>query len=87
VACYEIEVVTGSQADAGTSARVYVELCGENVTSGDHRLMYRQPGDGGAGRTAFASAAVDRFKLHCQPLGDLVKVCGESWLHAQLSSI
>ncbi len=70
VACYEIEVETGRQPDAGTTSRVYIELCGEMGSSGEHRLMYRED----AGRTAFDSGAMDRFKLHCRPLGDLLKV-------------
>ena len=70
VECYEIEVVTGSKAGAGTTARVYLELVGDGGASGEHRLMYRE----GAGRAAFAASATDAFKLHCRPLGDLRKV-------------
>ena len=60
VVCYEIEVVTGSQPDAGTTASVYVE----------HRLMYRE----GSGRTAFCPGATDAFHLHSRNLGPLHKV-------------
>jgi hypothetical protein len=70
VECYDIEVVTGSQAGAGTTASVYLELCGEGGASGEHRLMYREA----AGRAAFAAGATDAFKLHCCPLGNLLKV-------------
>ena len=70
VECYDIEVVTGSQAGAGTTAHVYLELCGEGGASGEHRLMYREA----AGRAAFAAGATDAFKLHCCPLGNLLKV-------------
>jgi hypothetical protein len=73
VACYEIEVETGGHPEAGTTARVYLELCGEGGTSGDHRLMYAA--DGAAQpRTAFLGGATDRFRLHCRPLGELLKV-------------
>jgi hypothetical protein len=76
VVCYEIEVETGGQAGAGTTARVYLELCGGSGSSGDHRLMYRDEGGTvpSGPRTAFREGATDRFKLHCQPLGPLVKV-------------
>lgn len=74
VVCYEIEVATGSQPDAGTTACVYVELCGAAGSSGEHRLMYRE----GSGRTAFCAGATDSFRLHCRELGPLHKV-GWSW--------
>lgn len=70
VVCYEIEVVTGSQPDAGTTASVYVELCGAAGSSGEHRLMYRE----GSGRTAFCPGATDAFRLHSRDLGPLHKV-------------
>ncbi|PRW59715.1 lipoxygenase homology domain-containing 1 isoform A [Chlorella sorokiniana] len=70
VVCYEIEVLTGSQPDAGTTASVYVELCGAAGSSGEHRLMYRE----GSGRTAFCPGATDTFRLHCRELGPLHKV-------------
>lgn len=71
VACYELELATGSHPEAGTTAKVYLELCGEGGSSGEHRLMYRE----GASppRPAFAAGAVDAFRLHCSPLGHLVK--------------
>jgi len=74
VVCYDIEVVTGSQPDAGTTSRVYLELCGLAGSSGEHRLMYRE----GAGRCAFVAGATDAFKLHCRPLRELFKAraCG-----------
>ena len=70
--CYEIEVATGSQPDAGTTASVYVELCGAAGSSGEHRLMYRE----GSGRTAFCPGATDAFRLHTRDLGPLHKVVG-----------
>ncbi|KAL4458577.1 hypothetical protein ABPG75_013442 [Micractinium tetrahymenae] len=70
VACYDIEVVTGPLPGAGTTSRVYLELVGAAGSSGEHRLMYRE----GSGRTAFAAGATDAFRLHCAPLGQLLKV-------------
>lgn len=75
VACYEIQVVTGSQPDAGTTAHVYLELCGAGGSSGEHRLMYRE-----GGRMAFATGATDAFRLHCRPLGPLIKVRDGGWV-------
>lgn len=70
VVCYDIEVVTGCQPGAGTTSKVYLELVGSGGSSGEHRLMYRQ----GSGRTAFVAGATDAFRLHCAPLGKLLKV-------------
>ena len=66
---YELQVVTGGCEGAGTSARVFIELCGEAARSGEHRLLFR-----GASRAPFQRGATDGFRLHCQPLGGLRKV-------------
>ena len=62
---------TGRQEGAGTSARVYLELCGAEGSSGEHRLVKR--GGGGGSAAAFQAGAVDAFRLHCAPLGRLLK--------------
>mgnify|MGYP001810776833 CR=1 FL=1 len=81
VSCYEIEVVTGRQPEAGTTSRVYLELCGAAGSSGEHRLTY---GDERAARAAFSAGATDSFRLHCAPLGTLLKVGWEGQRGSEL---
>ena len=69
VACYEVQVVTGDREGAGTTAHVYLELVGAGGSSGEHRLVPRE-----GGRPPFAAGATDAFRLHCRPLGPLLKV-------------